>query len=210
MKYNNVYFIIGNAYAGKSTILKYLAHKYNAFLCEENYTDKFSYKLDSNDFPCLTYTRNLKDWGDFVRRTPEEYVKWIEGCIRENTILEQKILDDIVEKYKLIFVDTNISIDALKNISDKEHVLVMLTDPEESINRFFEREDKEKQFIYQLLMNEPNPEVAMNNFRKCLEKINSKANYDMFLNSGFNVLIKDESRSIEETALLAERLFKLI
>ena len=28
MKYNNIYFITGTAYAGKSTLAKYLANKY--------------------------------------------------------------------------------------------------------------------------------------------------------------------------------------
>ena len=32
MKYNNVYFINGTAYAGKSTMVKLLAEKYNEFL----------------------------------------------------------------------------------------------------------------------------------------------------------------------------------
>lgn len=33
----NVYFINGTAYAGKSTICKMLALKYNMIHCEENY-----------------------------------------------------------------------------------------------------------------------------------------------------------------------------
>ncbi len=61
----------------------------------------------------------------------------------------------------------------------------MLADPSISVNHFFERPDKEKQFLYQLLLKESNPEDALNNFRECLKRINSKENYDKFLNSGF-------------------------
>ena len=39
---------------------------------------------------------------------------------------------------KKIFVDTNISIETLHKISDQDHVLIMLADPEISVNRFFE------------------------------------------------------------------------
>ena len=78
-----------------------------------------------------------------------------------------------------------------------------------SVNRFFERPDKEKQFLYQLLLNEENPDEAMENFRECLKRINSKEIYDHFLNSGFHVIIRDDKRTIEETLLLVEKTFKL-
>ena len=38
-KFKNVYFINGNAYAGKSTMVKLLAKKYDGIACEENYHD---------------------------------------------------------------------------------------------------------------------------------------------------------------------------
>lgn len=43
-----------------------------------------------------------------------------------------------------MFVDTNISIETLKKISDTDHVLIMLADPDISVNLFFNRPDKEK------------------------------------------------------------------
>ena len=39
MNFENVYFINGTAYAGKSTIVKALANKYDGIACEENYHD---------------------------------------------------------------------------------------------------------------------------------------------------------------------------
>lgn len=66
--------------------------------------------------------------------------------------MELQILDQLSSEGKMIFVDTNISIETLKEISDQDHVLIMLADPAVSVNRFFERPDKEKQFLYQLLM----------------------------------------------------------
>lgn len=209
MRFENVYFINGTAYAGKSTMVKALAEKYNGIACEENYHDALLEDLDSSEFPSLTYTRDMTNWSDFIRRTPDEYKAWIDGCVNECTILELKILEDVSKKGKKVFVDTNIPTELLWKISDKEHVLIMLADPDISVNRFFERPDREKQFLYQLIMKEANPEKALDNFRECLKKINSIETYENFLNSGFNVILRDEARTIEETLTLAERTFRL-
>lgn len=209
MKYKNVYFINGNAYAGKSTMIKLLSDKYNGILCEENYQDRKLETLNKKDFPALTYTRDLKDWRHFIRRTPDEYEKWINDVTKECTTIELEILEELVKEDRKIFVDTNIPVDILKEISDEDHVLIMLADPEISVNRFFERPDREKQFLYKLLISEENPETALANFRECLERINSIERYNEFLNSGFNVILRDETRSIEETLNLVEKMFKL-
>lgn len=209
MKYNNIYFITGTAYAGKSTLAKYLANKYEAILCGENYHDEYFNELDPKEFPNLNYTRNLLDWHDFIRRTPNEYETWVDGVSKECEKLELIILDDLSKTNKLIFVDTNISLDTLEKITDPSHVLIMLADPSISVNRFFERPDREKQFLYKLIMEEKDPNFALNNFRECLSKINSIEKYNYFLNSGFNVILRDENRTIEETSMIAEKYFQL-
>ena len=205
MKFDNIFFINGTAYAGKSTMVKRLAEKYHGIACEENYHDALLPGLDQNKFPCLTYTRDLQDWHDFIRRTPDEYETWIKGVSKECETLELHILNELKFENKMVFVDTNISIETLKKISDNDHVLIMLADPAISVNRFFERPDREKQFLYQLLMEEENPNLAMENFRQCLKRVNSRATYDSFLHSGFQVIVRDESRSIEDTFALVER-----
>ena len=208
-RFDNAYFIIGNAYAGKSTMVKLLSEKYDGILCEENYHDRFFSDLDSAEFPCLSYTRNLKDWHDFIRRTPEEYSAWIDGVSKECEILELEILKGLNRQGKKVFVDTNISIETLKEIALHDHVVVMLADPEISVKLFFVREDKEKQFLYQLIMEEDDPEKALKNYREGLTLINSKEKYDCYLNSGFKVILRDENRSVEETLILVEETFGL-
>lgn len=208
-QFNNVYFINGTAYAGKSTMVKMLAEKYNGIACEENYQDVKLSELDSSEFPGLTYTRDLKDWREFIRRTPDEYEEWIKVVTKECTILELQILEELSKQDRPIFVDTNIPVEILMEISDKKHVLMMLAEPEISVNRFFERPDKEKQFLYRLLLEEENTDEAMDNFRQCLMRVNSKEIYNKFLNSGFNVIKRDDTRSIEETFVLVEKAFEL-
>ncbi len=209
MRFDNAYFITGTAYAGKSTMVKLLAEKHDGILCEENYHDRLLQELDSSEFPFLTYTRDLEDWHDFIRRSPEEYNAWIDGVSHECEILELRILDGLKDQGRPVFVDTNISTETLKNITPADHVLVMLADPQISVRRFFERPDREKQFLYQLIMDEPDPEQAMENYRKGLMLINSQENYDRYLHSGFHVIVRDENRSIEQTLDMVEEAFGL-
>ena len=85
----------------------------------------------------------------------------------------------------------------------------MLSDQMISVNRFFERSDREKQFLYQLLMQEPDPDAAMVNFREMLMRVNSKEAYDKFFNSGFKVLLRDDNRTVKETLEIVEELLRL-
>ena len=209
MKFAHAYFITGTAYAGKSTMIQLLAKKHNGILCEENYHNAFLADLDPASFPGLTYTRDLEDWHDFVRRTPEEYEAWIKRTSRECEILELGILQQRCKEGRPVFVDTNISLETLREVAAPGHVLIMLADPEVSVHRFFNRPDREKQFLYRLMMEEPDPQASLDNFRRCLARINSRENYNAFLNSGFPVLLRDDNRSIEETLSLVEDIFRL-
>ena len=209
MRFKNAYFINGTAYAGKSTLVKRLAEKHHGIACEENYHNAMLDALDPKEFPGLTYTRDLQDWHDFVRRTPDEYEAWINRTSKECETLELRMLEEICAQGKPVFVDTNICIETLCKISDEDHVLIMLADPQISVNLFFNRPDREKQFLYRLLMEEKDPERALENFRQCLARINSPENYEKFLHSGFRVILRDEDRSPEQTLALAEEMLGL-
>ena len=211
MIFENVYFITGTAYAGKSTMVKLLAEKYKGIACEENYHDDLLPELDAKEFPYVTYTRDLQDWHEFIRRTPDEYVTWLKNVKKECETVELRMLEELLQKPetqgKKIFVDTNICVETLHRISDPKHVVVMLADPEIGIHRFFDRPDPEKQFLYQLMLEEPDPQAALDNYREILTRVCSKESYDELLHSGFSVLLRDEERSQEETVRLAEEIF---
>ena len=209
MIYENMYFIIGNAYAGKSTMLRLLSEKYHGILCEENYHNKYLDSLDKNEYPNLCSTRDLVDWHEFIRRTPEEYERWFDAVAKECEIIELQILDKLKDKKDLVFVDTNISIETLKRIARPDHVLVMLSSPDTAVKRFFERPDREKQFLYRLIMEEKDPVFAMANYKEGLTRINSVERYNEYLNSGFKVILRNDERSIEETLALVEKSFSL-
>lgn len=213
MDLSNVYFVIGTSYAGKSTVVKNLAKKHRGIALEENYHDAKLPELDKREFPNLTYTRDLTDWHEFIRRTPEEYVTWLRNVKKECETVELQMIEELLEnpeaREKKIFVDTNICAETLHRISDTRHVLVMLSDPEIAIRRFFDRPDPEKQFLYQLMLEEPDPRAALDNYREILTRVCTRESYDALLHSGFRVLFRDEDRSQEETVRLAEEIFSL-
>ena len=209
MVFSNAYFINGTAYAGKSTMVKLLAQRHGGVACGENYHDACPDRLDPAEFPCLTYTRDLQDWHDFIRRSPEEYEAWFDGVSRECETLELRLLPDICRQGRPVFVDTNISPETLKTVAAPGHVLIMLADPDVSVERFFQRPDREKQFLYRLILDEPDPAAAMENYRRGLRRINSRERYDRLLHSGFRVLLRDDGRTVEETLRLVEKIFGL-
>ena len=209
MLMKNVYFINGTAYAGKSTMVSRLAEKYHGIACGENYHNCLLPELDPAEFPCLCWSRDLRDWHEFIRRSPEAYEAWFDGVTRECETLELRLLPTLCEEGKPVFVDTNICPETLRTVAVPGHVLILLADPEISVRRFFQRPDREKQFLYRMILEEPNPEAALDNYRRGLARINSQTRYEAFLQAGFPVLLRDETRSAEETLALAERLLIL-
>lgn len=86
--FQNVHFINGTAYAGKTTMVKLLAEKHDGIACGENYHEELMHTIDEVHQPNLSYFKTMKDWQEFISRTPEEYDAWITGCGKEATDLE--------------------------------------------------------------------------------------------------------------------------
>ena len=188
----NVCFITGTAYAGKSTMAKMLAERYDMILCGENYhMDVSEIVATPQTHPDLCYNRQLTDWRDFVTRTPEEYERWIYSVGREAAEFEVAQLIAISQNQKVI-VDTNIPLDLLREISDYSRVAVMLAPSSMSVERFFDREDPEKQFLLGVIESCPDPAFAMANYREGLSRINSPAHYEEYANSGFFTVLRRE------------------
>ena len=189
----NVYFITGTAYAGKSTTVKMLAERYDMVCCGENYHMAVSEIVATPEtHPDLCYNRSLTDWREFVTRTPEEYERWMYAVGREAAEFEVAELIAISQDKKVI-VDTNIPLDVLKEISDYNHVAVMLSPQSMSVDRFFDRADPEKQFLLGVIDSCDDPEIVMENYRKGLELINSKEHYDEYANSGFFTVVREDN-----------------
>ena len=59
------------------------------------------------------------------------------------------------------------------------------------------------------MLEEPDHQASLDNYREILTRINSKESYDRFLNSGFKVIYRDENRSENDTVELAIELLNI-
>lgn len=189
----NVYFITGTAYAGKSTMVKMLSERYDMIFCGENYHTKVTDKVaDPAVQPDLCYIRQLKSWQDFIKRSPEEYERWIFNTMEEVAGFEIAELISLSQEKKVI-VDTNIPIHILEKISDYDHIAFMIAPQSMSVDRFFDRSDPEKQFILHQIDISDDPEKVMANYKAGLALINSEKHYNEYLNSGFFTIIRENT-----------------
>lgn len=208
----NVYFITGTAYAGKSTTVKMLAERYNMVLCGENYHSKVSDAVATPDAqPDICFLKTLTDWKEFVTRTPEEYERWIYSTSKEAAEFEVAELISISQDRKVI-VDTNIPVGILKEISNYNHVAVMLSPLSMSVDRFFDRSDPEKQFLLNVIESCEDSKTVMENYRRGLELINGQKHYDEYANSGFFTVVRQDTQkdTREEICEIIARHFGLI
>lgn len=188
----NVYFINGTAYAGKSTMVRMLSEKYNMICCGENYHSDLADKVATPALqPHSSYFKTMKDWQEFINRTPDEYARWIDGSSEEASEFEIVELLKLSASGKKIIVDTNISVENLREISDYHHVAIMLSPQSMSVEQFFHRDDPEKQFLLKQIQAAENPEKALANFKACLARINSDEIYEKFENSGFLIIRRE-------------------
>ena len=142
--------------------------------------------------PDSSYIKNLADWKDFVMRSPEEYNRWIHGVSEEAAEFEVAELISL-SKDKKVIVDTNIPVELLKKISDYSHIAIMLAPQSMSVERFFDRNDPEKQFILSVIKNCENSDAVMENYKQGLALINSKENYERYANSGLFTIVRQEN-----------------
>lgn len=183
---------------------KLLANKYDMIHCGENYLSDCFLDIAVPELqPNMCYLKN-KNWQDFVNRTPEEYAAWIDNNSHE--LAEFEIVELIrISEHKKVIVDTNIPLDVLKQIADYNQVAIMLSPQSMSVESFFERDDPEKQFLLDQIRQAENPAKTMENFKACLGKINSKEKYQLWVESGFFTVIREQNKDtrLETLAALA-------
>ncbi|MCL2003189.1 MAG: hypothetical protein FWG72_04190 [Oscillospiraceae bacterium] len=202
----NVMFITGTAYAGKSTMAKMLAEKYNLIHCGENYNCIPDGIVTPDKYPNICYFQTMKNWSEFLNRPPEVYENWIYSGSRELAEFEITYLLHI-SKFQRVIVDTNIPPDILKKIADYNQVAVMLCPASMSVENFFNRDDSDKVFLYEQIMKTANPERTLKNFNEAIALINSQEHYDKWTDSGFFTVVRKDATTdtkLETLEILAQ------
>jgi hypothetical protein len=200
----NCYFINGTAYAGKSTMCRMLAERCDMLHCEENYNNDVIVSVsDPLLQPNLCYFNTMPSWQAFVTRTPDEYEAWVNGNERE--LIGFEIAELIrLSSERPVIVDTNIPCDVLREITEPNHVAIMLSPQHMAAERFFDRPDAEKQFLLSVIESCPDPQAALENFRACIARVNSPERLEAFKNSGFFTITRaDDGRDTREENFLS-------
>lgn len=97
--------------------------------------------------------------------TPEEHWNWMNQTSRECMEIEILELIKLAAFGKKVIVDTNIPPDVLREISDYNHVAILLCDPPDiCATRFFDRDDPDKQFMMEQIQLCPDPDATLRNF----------------------------------------------
>ncbi len=205
----NVYFVNGTAYAGKSTMVRLLAEKYDGICCGENFHMELLSLADPVHQPNLCYFDTMSGWQEFISRTPDEYDDWISGNKWEVIPLELIKLIQLVPQEKKIFVDTNMPPEILWEISDYHHVGILLSPQSMSVNCFFDRDDPDKKFILSKIQEATDLAAAMENYRNCIARINSPEHYREYAESGFFCYVRTQSSTIEDALSRLEQHFQL-
>ena len=162
----NVYFINGHSYAGKSTMVRMLSERYGMIHCGENYHDSFPReKLDRWKQPGLCFFDTMSGWPEWLSQTPEEHYRWMSQTTQECIEIEILELLRLSAGGQKVIVDTNIPPEVLREISDYDHVAILLCDPPDiTAQKFFDRDDPDKQFMLSEIRKCPDPEATLKNF----------------------------------------------
>jgi hypothetical protein len=175
-------------------MVRLLTEKHDMIFCGENYHDTVASAVRNvENQPALSYFETMSGWNEFLNRTPEEYYAWIRNASEAATEFEIAELIRLSAKGKKIIVDTNISPEILREISDYDHVAIMLSHQSMSVDKFFDRDDPEKQFLLKQISLTDDPKRTMLNFKACIAMINSNEEYDRFAGSGFLALVRENS-----------------
>jgi len=210
----NVYFINGHSYSGKSTMVKMLANRYDMVFCCENYQsdmpDSFpKCELSRWKQPALSYFDTMSGWEEWLNMSPKEHADWIYNTTQDCIEIEIAELIKRAASGKKVIVDTNITPEVLRAISDYNRVAIMLSDPNEASKRFFERDDSDKSFMMEQIKKCKDPEATLANFNSWLTyKSPNDPNWE---NTGFFTYTRTdyENDTREEVLSLLAKHFEL-
>ena len=200
----NVYFVNGHSYAGKSTMVRMLAQRYDMIHCGENYHDVFPReKLSRWKQPGLCDFDTMSGWEEWLNMTPEEHWNWIQEVSRECVEIEIMELCKLAAGGKKVIVDTNIPPDILWEISDYHRVAIMLCDPPDITSQlFFNRDDPDKKFMMDRIKECKDPEATLKNFNSWA-LYHPKEEIDWLHTGFFSVTRSDFANDTREEVLAA-------
>jgi len=201
----NVYFISGNACAGKTTMSRLLAEKYGFTLydMDERYADHRAIALPwLQPDTCYHMTDFHQQW----TRPVEEQARWNMNSLKEQS---EMVLVDLMELAQDRPVVADVLFSPLFTLDIiAPHRLVYLTvDPAMIRKTYFHR--PEKQGFYDFVRRQPLAQLYFENIFQGLELTN-RLEQEAMARSGFPTIRRREDMTQEELLAQIEGIFQLI
>lgn len=191
----DVFFVCGEACAGKTTVTKYLAKKYDMILYNwDEQISEYQNLINHIDQPAMSRQKDFASWEEFFMRPVEEYSAWLEASIEEQTDMA---IADLIRLMggthgRKVLVDGFFSVEILKKISTYHHVVFLLTTEDVVRKDYFNREDT--QGMLRCIMGLQNPTQAMENvFQTLMHKKEEKEKE--IRDSGFTYFVRETTPS---------------
>ena len=133
----NVFFILGCPCAGKTTVAKILAQKYNMYRLSGD-ERRFEYYKYADKVKHKYMTMNASNFWEW---SLEEMVEWEKGVISEQTPMIIEELNRLSEEHEFVLFEGMLDINYLLSVADRDRIVYLTVDRETCEKDFFGRGD---------------------------------------------------------------------
>ena len=198
----NVFFVIGTACGGKSTISRALAERHNLLLFDiDQHFDRHQQLSDPTFQPAMNKT--FPDADAFFGRSVEEYRQWLLDNTREQ--LDFVLLDLIrLSHDRPVVCDCHLTLEQVRLFTDPARVVFLLKEPSNIIEDYCNRPDH--QGFNRFINSASDPAKAKATCNETLRSLNAEF-YRTVKCSGYFWLERTPDSTVQKTVELVERHF---
>ena len=211
----NVYFLVGTACGGKTTMAAALAQKYGFTHFNDNYHEENFAHWQSicderhKNSPDNTQSQSQGyDWERHFNRPPEEYNDSLEQGYKE--YFEYAIIELIkYAQQNTVVADIGLSgltCELVKQLAPPDRIACLLAPPELIAEDYFDRDDHRD--IYEAIMRLKEPEMALENMKNVF-RFGAQRTIDDVKSSGLYYIMRTKTSTVASTQRALERHFGL-
>jgi hypothetical protein len=205
----NVYFLVGTACGGKTTMSKALSAKYGFAVFNDNWhEDNFEVWrsiIDPKYNPISAVRKEVTDWEAWFGRSVEEFLAEKIAGTEGDEYFEFALIELIkMSRDQKVIADLSPPLDLIAELSDHSRIAALLAPAELTIRDYYRREDH-REFI-ECIMSLSNPEKKLATQNE-LFRIGADEIYADVKRLGFYSIERSENSTVEGTMGLLEKHF---
>lgn len=205
----NVYFLIGTACGGKTTMGKTISEKYGFYHFNDNWHEPnfavWESLIDPKYQPHYAKRQQIADWEAFFNRSYEEREE--KGSKQSMEYLEFAIIELVkLSQNQKVVADLCMPINLAKEFSDYHRIACLTASAEFMVRDYYDRDDH-REYI-ECIMSLPNAEKTLAHDKECLYR-GTQAVLDDVKDSGLFSIMRDENSTVDNTLMMLEKHFQL-